>query len=889
MIRRDRPVRSAGLVFALKAATVLAWSIVREGLRMAGEGGTDRLRTTRRAAYGALLLEAAWPTFLGLLCLVALFFTLVWFGLFEHLPGLARLVPLGLFVLAAGWVLWRGRVIRPPSEEAVEARIEHASALSHRPLRTQSDRTTGGDAFAAALWGEHQRRMAARLGALRPGALDAGTERLDPYGLRAVLALLFVTAFVYSLGSGGGGLAGAFRPATAETAAAARVDAWVTPPGYTGRAPLYLTGQGGTSGPVDVPAGSVLSVRVSDGAGAALTFTPDGGAPQRVEAGTKDAAGTATPEGGARTGAFELPLRANGTAALATSFSTLGAWRFTVTPDRTPTIAFADEPMRGRSGALELAYTVSDDYGVGQGKGEMRLKDTPSPSARPLFALPEIKLALPRRTKGEANGRSSTDLTENPYAGAAVVLTLTATDDAGQVGTSASKTIALPERRFANPLALAVIEQRRLLALDANAAPRVVEMLDAATLRGGDYGVSAPDYLALQAARSRIANAENDETLVSAVDFLWRIALGIEDGNLSEAEKRLKDAQQALSEALKNGASDEEIDKRMAELRQAMQEYMRQLAEQMKDRPPLSQEQLQSGNTQEIRPQDLERLMDRIEDLAKSGSKDAAQQLLAEMQQMMESLQAARPMQGQQQGGEQNPMQQQMDKLGELLRKQQDLKNKTFDLGRRQAQNQESMDGEPQPGEGREGQPQAGGEQPMTEEELQRQLGELQKQQGQLQKDLEALQEAMKGMGMEPGEGFGDAGKAMGRAEGALGQGDDGEAVGRQGDAMEALRRGARDMMQQMQQAMGQGEGQGQGREGQMNGGYGRGEQRSDRDPLGRPRSTEGPDFGQDVEVPDEIDTQRARRILDAIRKRLGDQLSPQMERDYLERLLKTN
>ena len=105
---------------------------------------------------------------------------------------------------------------------------------------------------------------------------------------------------------------------------------------------------------------------------------------------------------------------------------------------------------------------------------------------------------------------------------------------------------------------------------------------------------------------------------------------------------------------------------------------------------------------------------------------------------------------------------------------------------------------------------------------------------------------------------------------------------------MQALRRGARDMMQQMQQAMGQGEGQGEGRQGQRDGGYGRGEQRSDRDPLGRPRSTEGPDFGQDVEVPDEIDTQRARRILDAIRKRLGDQLSPQMERDYLERLLQT-
>ncbi len=66
------------------------------------------------------------------------------------------------------------------------------------------------------------------------------------------------------------------------------------------------------------------------------------------------------------------------------------------------------------------------------------------------------------------------------------------------------------------------------------------------------------------------------------------------------------------------------------------------------------------------------------------------------------------------------------------------------------------------------------------------------------------------------------------------------------------------------------------------------GQQRSGRDPLGRERQTQGPDFGQDVGVPDEIDIQRARRILDQIRERLGHALSPEQEREYLERLLQT-
>ncbi|MCB8828329.1 DUF4175 domain-containing protein [Escherichia coli] len=41
--------------------------------------------------------------------------------------------------------------------------------------------------------------------------------------------------------------------------------------------------------------------------------------------------------------------------------------------------------------------------------------------------------------------------------------------------------------------------------------------------------------------------------------------------------------------------------------------------------------------------------------------------------------------------------------------------------------------------------------------------------------------------------------------------------------------------------------------------------------------------------LPGQADIQRARQILDAIRERLGNALSPQMEKDYLERLLKFN
>jgi hypothetical protein len=72
------------------------------------------------------------------------------------------------------------------------------------------------------------------------------------------------------------------------------------------------------------------------------------------------------------------------------------------------------------------------------------------------------------------------------------------------------------------------------------------------------------------------------------------------------------------------------------------------------------------------------------------------------------------------------------------------------------------------------------------------------------------------------------------------------------------------------------------------NGRPGRGQQRAQRDtdPLGRPMR--GRDYGDDVtvKVPREIDAQRARRILDELRKRYGETNRPQLELDYIERLL---
>ncbi|HVW56341.1 MAG TPA: TIGR02302 family protein [Rhizobiaceae bacterium] len=829
-----------------------------------GTGQTPlRVRHTRLATQWMMVFERLWPKILPFLVVASLFVSFSWLGVFRLLPDWPRLALAILFALAAIAALVPLRGFRMPSAGEVDRRIESANRLEHTPLLAQTEEPAGGEsAFADALWREHQRRMAARLENIGGDLPRARVPERDPWGLRSIAALLLVVAFAFSWSPISGRLSDAFHIHIARDAVPPRIDAWITPPAYTGRAPIFLTAE---NAPADqsfsVPENSRLTLRITGGAGdEKLDFKGRDGKSRAIKARKdKAAASTKTP-----VTEFADTLTANGALSLVSDGRELNYWAVTIIPDRPPVIHFSGDPKQAANGTLELAYTIDDDYGATSAKAEIVEAKKPAPGAHPLYAAPDLPLVLPSRDAKNHAARTSKDLTDHPWAGTLVHITLTAKDAAGHEARSETKTMILPERPFTNPLARALVEQRRILALDANGKPRVLDMMDAVTLRPEDTFPNMGQYLAIMSARSRLQMAHADDAYRDVVAYLWQIALGIENGNLSDAEKKLRQAEQALQQALDRGASDQEIDRLMNELRQAMQNYLREFAERAEKNPNLSQQM--PPNARIIRPGDLKRLLDEIQNLAKSGSRDKAQQLLSQLQNMMNNLQAGRG--GQQQNGEQGQMRKKMDQLGDLMRRQQEMMNKTFNLGQQQ-NGEEGQQGE----NGQQGQA-------MTPDQLSEALRKLQQGQGKLQKDLQDLMKGLNNMGIKPGQGFGEADDAMGRAGKALGQAEGDNAAGEQGNALQALRRGAQDMMRQMQQAMqGQQGGSGQG---------GR-EQNADRDPLGRPRATNGPEFGDSVKIPDEIDVQRARQILDAIRKRLGNALSPELEKSYLERLLNMN
>ncbi|MBX9455263.1 MAG: TIGR02302 family protein [Rhizobium sp.] len=848
-----------------------------------------RIAGKRALALMSMFLERALVVSLPLLGVIALYMILSWTGLLRQLPDMAKIAVGAGFAAAFLAALWPLRRFSLPRRAEAERRLEQNSRLPHQAISVQDEEPVSKDPYSIALWHSHQERMARKINVIEAGLPAADIARHDPLALRAAVILALVVAWSFSFSNHGGRVGDLFtfaKPIVPQ--ADIRIDAWVTPPAYTGVAPLYLSGNVDKNAPaaLKVPVNSELTVRISGrDATDSVRFLPTTGEAVELKAEVpekKDAAPQpATSESATQSRTFKLKLTEDGSVAAGTR-----QYAFTLIPDMAPQISFVREPGRALNGALELAFEVKDDYGVTEARAEI-LPAESDEGATPLFDAPVFPLDLPGSDGKSAKATVSRDLTENPLSGKRVRLTLVAKDASGLEGRSETKEIVLPARYFAERLAGSVAEQRQVFALDTQQIRRALELSEASTFRADETIPNLSHYLLVQSARNRLVLARGTDALTETAKYFWDIARYIEDGNLSSAEKRLRDAQEKLSDALKNKASDEEIAKLMQELREAMKQYMAELSKRMQnqDMTRMSQQAQRM-----MRSQDFENMLNQLENLSRSGNREEAQRLLNEMQRMLNNLQTARPRQ--QPGQENNPVREQLDRLGKLMQDQQKLMEDTHrteqalrdrlqrgdpeeqeDGGEDQSQNQQQQD-QQQPGEQQED---------MTAEELREALKNLRAQQEQLQKDLKALEKGLGELGMKAPKGFGDADKEMGESSDALGKSQGQRSADAQGRALQALREGAGQMMQQLQQMMSQQQGDQPGQGMPMPGSA---MNQQGRDPLGRKTGQLGSEFDDSVKVPDQIDVQRAREILEEIRRRLGDGPASLIEREYLERLL---
>ncbi len=843
-----------------------------------------RLRLRARAALG---FEIILPRLLPALLLVGAYAALGLFGVPQALPGWAHLGLLTLTLIAAAACTLRGfwRLVLPDTE-AADRRLEQDAGLLHTPLRVLSEQAEAG---SAELWALHVARARAQLAKLRPSWPRPTVAAADSFALRALVLLLIVTGIGVAGVSAPKRLLAAFSPDTAMFASgpSVQVQAWITPPAYTGLPPLVLA-----------PAGGAVTVPEFSGFTATLSGLAEGGAAPVLLLGHEQQDFTAIDAH-----AFQVTrsLNSPGRLTLRRAGRDVASWDINLQPDVPPIVAFTEPPGGVLDGSMvetRLPWRVSHRYGVSSLRAELRLVAQPN---APPIVVPVPLSGAPK----DAHGAQRSDLSANPWAGLRVIGTLTARDVAGREAQSAPVEFALPERRFRNKLARAVVAVRRQLSLTPTETGRAAETLDAIGEDTDAWADNLGGYLNLAAIAALLRHDDSAATVPEAQDRMWTLALHLEEGAPDRTERALDAARRDVGTELTQNPDQKdpgELPHDVEKLADALRQRLEALSQEAR-RDPDSQDYNPDAHPRDLR--DMQRLTDALREASKQGKRDIARDLLAELDKKLQALkgQHAERSKGDQIQAEKRQrgkrqlsvVQDMVQREGSLLDHSQ-FRASAADLDQTPAQQRD--------------------QDRRLQLALRRALGILMQQYGDL-------------TGSVP-PNLGAADQAMREGAAALEKGDDATAALNERRSIAALQQGSRDMRQQMSQQFGRksqqdgdqdgqgqageqddgddgmmadGDGEGDGEDGmgdQLGQGPGQGtspgqhghqhaRRGTARDPLGRPfgEGVGGTEDDGDVAVPEQMEQARTRQLQEELRRRGADRTRRQGELDYIDRLLK--
>lgn len=884
--------------------------------------GEGLLALTRWLMLLELNLRLCWRAY----CVLGLFAALAWFDAFRFLPPFIHFLVLCVFVAALLHCLWGTTAgWRLPQVTAAARRLETANALRHRPYEAlqATPLLAPRDSAGKTLWQQHQERARTRLQRLHlPFPNLKGIA--DPYHVRAVVAVLLVGSLLVGQGELGARLQRALQPdaPTPQLGPVAKITAWATPPTYTGLPPIMLAERGKTGAAqesIRLPANSTLALRVAATADTPELVSDNGTIPFAVS--------------GTESYALDVTVPDTKLLKIKAGWFTLARWPVTIVPDTPPQIAWTEPPKLDAQQNVKFTYRATDDYGISKTQLVMSL----AVSARGLPTAPQI-VPLTGAGQKQYDGKSSLPLATSLWSGMPVTLVAEVTDQAGQTGQTPSVTITLPEHLFTDPLAKELAALRRDLLLDPEGNwKRALNTLVAISREVPRYRGDARILLGLRSTAVRMYLDKAQKDLTAVTTTLWQMALALDGGGLAEAAEKLRLAQQQLEQALAAHADSATIEQKLQELQQALQEYAQSLARSapQEDGAEIPQDLLEEAGKNLA--QELQQKLQEIQDLSATGAHEAAAQKMRELQQMLEELQQAKPMTEEQKQQVQNlkdmrDLIEQQEKLQEQTGKAEQQKPQgapppqstpqspepkpTYasprpleeypEVSPEQAQKPEAPE-QPQPGQGGDeqagqpggeqggksaGKPQNSGQQQGQASTGEKNAGEagagagqtepqptgqgLAQQQGELRKKLGKMVEDMTAQEPEPPEQLGAADQGMKAAGEDLGQEDYRGAQQEQGKTLQALKELAGKMKEQLQQQIMA-----------LPMGGGTGEAGKNRSPFSRSDKEGGRgSVDQDVKVPDQQEVQRARKILDELRRRSGEYERPKDERSYIERLL---
>ena len=558
--------------------------------------------------------ERLLPALLPASRVVGLFLCAALLDLPGMLPWWAHIALLAGTALAVLVLAWRGIAgMVPPDALAADRRLERDSGLFHRPLAALTDRPASDDPVSLALWRAHVTRVLAHARRLRLRWPRPGVAALDLRAMRHAVLLGALATLVIAGRDAPGRLLAAFAPGLPRPAAARELEiqAWITPPAYTGLAPVFLKKDQSV---VAVPVGARLTVNLTGGAA-----VPDLG--RRG----KNPFHRPRPN--------QLPGRENldrgGRLSVARKGGELASWNVSLIPDRPPTATWTDPPGTTEASAkIRLPWSATDDYGVANLRAELRL------TARPDAAPVEITIPLPNGSPKNGHGIHPHDLIAHPWAGLGVSARLVARDGLGQIGASETANFDLPERAFHNAVAKALIEMRKGLSLHPDQRDEALQALDGMMLRPEMFGTDSGAFLNLSAIYYLMVRDKSAAMVPEAQARMWDLALHMEEGQTEESARSLEAARQAVRDAMEkmrqepSDANREALEQRLKELKEAIDRHMRAMieeAERNHEALPFDPE------AERLTNQDLERLAEEARQALQAGRMDEAREKMEEL------------------------------------------------------------------------------------------------------------------------------------------------------------------------------------------------------------------------------------------------------------------
>jgi len=818
-----------------------------------------RLLLTRFFVWLALLWERSVPVFFPAVLFPALYIALSLFGMWERFGDPWRFFALIASIVLCFYYLYQGvRAFRWPSIEAQARRMEQDAALAGRPLELLSDHPAQNEnPQSAALWQAQQRRARQALKRLGPKKPRAALARLDVYGLRAAAMVLIFAGFVIAGPRAGARLDEAFAPRfLSQIVTNAKSEAWITGPDYALLAPKFLSAD--HDGPIEALTGSDFHLKISGTRKAPILRLRVDGKKHRIKF--------------TKTGpqSYDVSIRIDQNSVLELSRPLSRLWQIKAQADKPPRVLFTKAPYGDTADALSFSYAARDDVGIAA--LELVLERTEGKTKK----VDSTLLELPAKNAKALDEKTMLDFTRHRWAGLPVTVTLIAHDGAGHNGRSRPYEITLPDKLFVNPMAKAIAEQRTLLirtdapyapmpprpalsAEDVRARPPFAQdnpaerlqrapapvrrsaALMRASLRAPEMFFDDPlVYVGLRYAAENLRLARRPADYKDLDDELWALALWAEGGALADARAAMKAAERAFRRALARGAPADELARLMHNYERSVKRYLEVLAEEALRNGQNAKNgggasATMDGNT-------LQEMLDALKALSETGARGDARKLLQALSELLEKMKMQLAAGS---GGGNDPvsdaMRKALEELGDITAEQREILDEAF---RQQQQSQG----------GKSGAKGLAGEQKGLGERL-RALTDEQEKDG----SSGAIGDLKEGA------------DEMGQAAGALKEGDLGEALRAQKDALAALRDGsealASDLLDHIQKQNGKGAGE-------------------NRDPFGRPTRGGGSQSADGTSVPDVINAERAREILQLLRDRAAEQGRTDEELNYLDRLL---